>query len=123
MGGQPAPDPGSLRRVSNAEGTWRWRGHRETGARSLGCPRARLADIGRQLAESTLAVLQDECVEIHELTNTVGSAVGGARDSGATKAVADQHHVSELFPDEDVDDIRDEDFEIDRRGQQVRPLA
>ncbi len=86
-------------------------------ARALGRHR------GRQEVERRFAVLEDRGVEIDEVANALGHAVGRAGDDWPGETVADQHHGGELLGVEHIDEVGNEGFECDSRRKQVTALA
>ena len=79
-------------------------------------------DIWRKHTEWALAILQDEAVEIDEVSDAVGNPIGCARDARTSKAVSDQDNIIELFRLNVIDNIRDEFIERDVFRQQVLAL-
>ena len=73
--------------------------------------------------EQRLAVARHEGVDIDQLLDPVARAVGDAGRDHAAIAVADQHDVAQVFIFDDVEDVLDMGFEIDRRIRQMRALA
>ncbi len=116
-----AVDPGAIRVLT-------WKNSAEIGGtcQPWPCSTAPLdlsvADLGRQEVVQSLAVAEDERIEIDEGFDSLGDAVRRARDDAAAVRVAAEHDVGELLPTNQVHDVGDMRVESDLRRNQVRAL-
>src|SRR5439155_1331042 len=70
-----------------------------------------------------LSVIRHKCIEVNQLRDPVPRAVGHAGCDHAAVAVADQYDVPQVFISDDVEDVLNVRFEIDRRVSQMLALA
>ncbi len=82
-----------------------------------------IAQRGWHCVVQALAVVEDECVEVHHCAQPVRDAIGHARDHAAAIRVAAQHDVGQVLPADQIHDVGDVRLERDLRGDQVRALA
>jgi hypothetical protein len=73
--------------------------------------------------QKRLSVIRDKRVEVNQLRNAVPRAVGHAGCDHAAIAVADQDDVPQVFISDDVEDVLNVRFEIDRRVSQMLAFA
>ena len=73
--------------------------------------------------EQRLSVVGHERIEIDQLRDAVPRAVGDAGRDHAAIAVADQRDVAQILVLDDVENVLDVGFEIDRRIGQMLALA
>ena len=70
-----------------------------------------------------LAVPEHRGIKVDQLTQALGHAVGHAGDGVAPKAVADQHHLVQVLPDQHIGNVVHKGVERDGRRHQMRALA
>ena len=71
----------------------------------------------------TFAIFGHECVDIDDMLDAVGHAVGHAGDNHAAVAVTDEHHVVQVFPENDVDDVLNVRAEVNVRAGEIEMFA
>jgi transposase len=65
--------------------------------------------------DERLAVDRIRGIEVNDLADAVGCPVGDAGDHHSPVAVADEHDITQVFVEEQVDDVGDVRVEVDRR--------
>src|SRR5437660_12178963 len=70
-----------------------------------------------------LSVIRHKRIDVNQLRDPVPRAVGHAGCDHAAIAMADQHDVPQVFLSDDVEDVLNVRFEIDRRVGEMLALA
>src|SRR5258708_10351851 len=112
-----AVHPGSVRRIDRED---RRRKRRNLPAIASGQGRfpELLPGIG-QMGDKGLAVLGNEGVEIDKRANSVRQSISDVAYDDAAVRVSDQDDIMKVFPDQQIDDVRDMSVEANVAAQEM----
>src|SRR5258708_9658423 len=112
-----AASPGSVRRIDREDRRGKRRNLPAIASGQGRFPEL-LPGIG-QMGDKGLAVLGNEGVEIDKRANSVRQSVSDVAYDDAAVRVSDQDDVTKVFPDQQIDDVRDMSVEADVAAQEM----